>query len=94
MSCFSETENQTVKLNEILSVKLDTKSSGTDGKFQHVEMVALQSTSFVIYVIRRLSKHRWRHRAIVFQSRDSAVIQQWVEKIGEIINKPGKRFCC
>ena len=53
-------------------------------------MVALQSTAFVIYVIRRLSKHRWRHRAITFHSRDSAVIQQWVEKISEIINKPGK----
>ena len=32
---------------------------------------------------------RWRDRKVTFHSKDSSVISQWVEKIQEILSKPG-----
>ncbi len=59
MVFFAETENQTVKINEIIAVKLENRSNATEGgKFQHVEMVALSATAFSIHVVKRIHKHR------------------------------------
>ena len=56
----SETENQTVKINEIIAVKLENKSGATEGgKFQHLEMVALSATAFSIYFVKRIPRHRF-----------------------------------
>ena len=56
----SETENQTVKINEIIAVKLENKSGATEGgKFQHLEMVALSATAFSIYYVKRIPRHRY-----------------------------------
>ena len=60
MYSISETENQSVKINEIIAVKLDNKSGATEGgKFQHLEMVALSATAFSIHYIKRISRHRY-----------------------------------
>ncbi len=64
MFCFPETENQAVKLEDIVAIRVDTKTPSSDGKFQHLEMVALSATSFSIHTIRRASKHRWRERKV------------------------------
>lgn len=85
----AETENQTVKLNEVIAVRLESsRVLNSDGKFQQLEMVA-PSSSFSVHVVKRLSKHRWRERKVTFTSPDSSVAQQWVDKIQEIISKPG-----
>ena len=56
----SETENQTVKINEIIAVKLENKTGATEGgKFQHLEMVALSATAFAIYYVKRIPRHRY-----------------------------------
>ena len=36
------------------------------------------------------SVFRWRDRKVTFHSKDSSVISQWVEKIQEILNRPGE----
>ena len=88
---FSETENQTVKLNEVIAVRLESgRVLNNEGKFQQLEMVPMPSSSFSIHVVRRVGKHRWRDRKVTFSSSDSSIAQQWVEKIQEIISKPGK----
>ena len=80
-----------MKINEIVAVCIENKTVSNEGvKFQHLEMVALSATAFSIHVVRRITRHRWRTRKVTFHSKDSSVIQQWVEKIQEILSKAGR----
>ena len=87
----AETENQTAKINEIIAVRIGNTSQrdGNDGKFRNLELVSMTPTMFSIWVVNRTSKHRWRSRKVTFQSKDTSVIRQWVDKIQDILNKPG-----
>ncbi len=91
---FSETENQTVKLSEIIAIRLggqdaDYESSKRGRQFQSLEMVSLSPTMFSLWVVRRCHHHKWRDRKVTFESKDTSVIQQWVDKVQEILQKPG-----
>jgi hypothetical protein len=55
-----------------------------------VELVSVgAATSFSVWAVKRIARHRWRHHKIVFQSNDSSIISQWVDKINEILLRTG-----
>ena len=64
-------------------------SPGEAGRFRNLEMVMLSPTAFCLWVVKRAPRHKWRERRITFHSKDISVIQQWVEKVQEILTKPG-----
>jgi hypothetical protein len=86
-----------VKLSEVIAIRLglanvhheENAASGGGSKFQNLEMVSLTPNAFTIWVVRRCKNHRWRERNIVFQSKDTSVIQQWVDTLHEALAKPG-----
>ncbi|ELT94980.1 hypothetical protein CAPTEDRAFT_146129 [Capitella teleta] len=54
-------------------------------------MVSLNPTAFTLWVVKRCRKHRWRERKVTFLSKDTSVIQQWVDILHEALSKP--EFC-
>lgn len=95
---FLEAENQLVKLSDIVAARIGGVDDRTivsvkklhtrDGGLELIPVGA--ATSFSVWVARHVGRHRWRHHKIVFRTQDSSIISQWVDKINEIISRPGQ----
>ncbi|KAI0233114.1 Ceramide kinase [Lamellibrachia satsuma] len=84
-----DAKKRAVKCNEVISVKLGCGSdSPIKGKFHHLEAITIDSTFFSIWFIERYQQHRWRPQHVSFQSRDSTVAQQWVDRMQAILSAP------
>jgi len=91
---FSEADNQLVKLADLISAKIEDLDDRNARKLRErngtVELVPVGTANrFFVWTVRRVGQHRWRHHKILFQSNDSNVVSEWVDKINEIIARQG-----
>jgi hypothetical protein len=49
--------------------------------YQSVEMQPVNPTSFDVYIVKRVAKHRWRYRILTFVCKESATCSQWIDTI-------------
>lgn len=52
--------------------------------------IELQSPSFVIYVLSRGSKHKWKYKKLSFVCQDSHLCNRWIDQINDALSNPGK----
>ncbi|XP_064632079.1 ceramide kinase-like isoform X2 [Lineus longissimus] len=79
-----------IDLRDVITVTSEKKRSGRARETRGLELMSLNSTctTFIVYIIRRITKHRWRDRKILFQCRDAKTCQLWVSKIQDCLFAP------
>ncbi|CAG5117023.1 unnamed protein product [Candidula unifasciata] len=86
-----------IHLQEVVAVRADNPCStrGKTSQLKHQQKPCLlqddrtsQTSSFTLYVIKRISKHRWRHKSCQFVCHDYGTCQIWVDKINELLKNP------
>ncbi|XP_059153792.1 ceramide kinase-like [Physella acuta] len=87
--------NQVIDLKEIIAVRADHKSPIKDRKVTSPNKPSLLqeekssgTNTFSIFVIKRVAKHRWRHKKCLFVCRDYGTCQIWIEKLQDILRSP------
>ena len=86
-----------VKLADIIAVRPGScagadSQAASHSKFarSNIELVAVGTdTSFSIYHVVHASGHKLRHGRIVFHASDATVITQWVDRVNDILARPG-----
>ncbi|BFZ08257.1 hypothetical protein BsWGS_11296 [Bradybaena similaris] len=88
---------QVIQLQEVVAVRADDRCSSRERTSQqkHPQKPCLlqddrtsQTSSFSLFVIKRISKHRWRHKSCQFVCHDYGTCQIWVDKINELLKNP------
>ncbi|KAH9487790.1 hypothetical protein Btru_068344 [Bulinus truncatus] len=89
--------NQIINLKEVITVRAEYNSQFKENKgkprsFQNPSLLqenkSQGTTAFTIFVINRISKHRWRHKTSTFVCKDYGTCQLWTEKIQDILRNP------
>ena len=73
------TLRHTVQLCDIIGITACKKENTTtaDGD---VELLPCGSTAFSVHMVKKMRKHKWREKSIVFQCGDVVTCQNWIKK--------------
>ena len=66
-----------------------SKGQGAKAKDTTHLYIELQCPSFVVYMLSRGSKHKWKYKQLSFVCQDSHLCNQWVRNINEILSNAG-----
>ncbi|XP_052094845.1 ceramide kinase-like [Mytilus californianus] len=64
------------------------KSQGTKAKDTTHLYIELQCPSFMVYILSRGSKHKWKYKKLSFVCQDSHLCSQWVRNINDALDNP------
>ncbi|KAK7476498.1 hypothetical protein BaRGS_00032246 [Batillaria attramentaria] len=84
---------QVIPLDEVIAVQPHKPSPGKDkfkfrdggAVYKAIEMQPLNPTSFIIYVVKRVPKHKWRHKMLTFSCKEHQSCSQWIDKIRDVL---------
>ncbi|XP_046544857.1 ceramide kinase-like isoform X1 [Haliotis rubra] len=88
--------NNLLELQEVIGVQLEQQNVNKD-RFKRkdgtkvylcIEMQQMHSNAFCVYYVKRQTKHRWRHKKMVFNCKDHSTAQMWVDKILYLLQGP------
>ncbi|XP_041347336.1 ceramide kinase-like [Gigantopelta aegis] len=87
---------ESIDLREIIAARLEKppaakdKVKTTEGNkvYLCIEMRPLKPNSFSIYYIKRMPKHRWRHKQLTLMSPEFETCQIWVDRIQDRLDMP------
>ena len=65
------------------------KSQGVKAKDTTHLYIELQCPSFIVNILSRGSKHKWKYKKLSFVCQDSHLCSQWVRNINDALDNPG-----
>ncbi|KAK0064292.1 ceramide kinase, partial [Biomphalaria pfeifferi] len=86
-----------INLKEVIAVRSERRLQNKEDKlslnpFQDSSLLQANKSkttkAFYVYVIKRVSKHKWRHKICHFVSKDYGTCHLWIDKITEILRNP------
>ncbi|XP_005097881.2 ceramide kinase [Aplysia californica] len=86
-----------IDLREVIAVRAEHRLRAKEKRFRFKSQqkpCLLQedrlggTNTFSLFMIKRVSRHRWRHKSSAFVCRDYGTCQIWIDKIQELLKNP------